>query len=162
MFFSDFNSDAGVPDMNTLSHVIYKSRAVQLFSEEELLTMLRAFHIKNVSLGITGMLLYDEYDFFQVIEGDSARVSQLYDAIRKDPRHDMVTTILSEPLPARAFSNWSMGFYKVDNQQLNSIPEMNDFFTTKKCLAEVDLGIAKKLLQFFAFKHGADNNAKNN
>lgn len=138
--------------MGNLSHIIYRSRAIKVFSSGELLEMLEAFRKKNASLDITGMLLYDESSFIQVIEGEDKIVSQLYDSIKQDSRHRLVTTIVIEEINSREFRNWSMGFYKVDQQQLNNVEGMNDFFTKTECLADVDLGIAKKLLQAFASK----------
>lgn len=140
--------------MFNLSHVIYRSRAIKIYSEDELLEMLKTFRKKNESLGITGMLLYDENSFIQVIEGEDTIISQLYDCIQRDSRHRLVTTIVKEKINDKDFRNWSMGFCRVDQQQLNNIKGLNDFFTNKECLADVDLGIAKKILQVFATKHG--------
>lgn len=141
--------------MGNLSHVVYRSRPAKVFSDEELLEMLEVFREKNKSLDITGMLLYDGSSFIQVIEGDDKIISRLYDSIKRDSRHRMVTTIIDEKLNSREFHNWSMGFYKVDQQQLNNIEGMSDFFT-KECLSDVDIGIAKKLLQVFASKQYDD------
>jgi hypothetical protein len=138
--------------MANLSHVIYRSIAIKAFSEKELLEMLKTFREKNKSLDVTGMLLYDDNVFFQVIEGEDAIISQLYDSIKKDSRHRLVTTLVKEEINARDFLNWSMGFYKVNQQQLNHMEGINDFFTKKECLSEINLGIAKKLLQIFCCK----------
>lgn len=58
------------PLMNKLFHTIYRSRAIKVFSDEELIGMLEEFRKRNAAINVTGMLLYDEDVFFQVIEGE--------------------------------------------------------------------------------------------
>lgn len=141
-------------NMEHLSHIIYTSIAIRYFSDAEILDMLNTFRLNNAKLEVTGMLLYDNSVFFQVIEGKSEVISKLYESIRRDPRHRLVTTIVDEELQEREFANWSMGFYKVNNEQLNKMEGVNDFFTSNKCLTDVTVGISKKLLQVFAAQHG--------
>ena len=69
---------------------------------------------KNARLGITGLLLYKGGNFIQTIEGEESRINDLYDSIGADPRHHGLIRVLSEPLAARKFPDWSMGFRDFD------------------------------------------------
>jgi hypothetical protein len=53
-----------------LYHLLYVISAVKPFSDSELVEMLVKTRAKNISLEITGMLLYKDGNFLQVMEGD--------------------------------------------------------------------------------------------
>jgi len=93
-----------------LKFLVYVSSAVRLFSHEELVELLRLSRINNARLGVTGMLLYDRGNFIQVMEGPGAKVDNLYEKIRADPRHKQVTMLLQGPLEKRQFKTFTMGF----------------------------------------------------
>ncbi|NBQ69762.1 MAG: BLUF domain-containing protein, partial [Nitrosomonadaceae bacterium] len=132
--------------MSNLIHLIYNSAAACAFTEEDFSVMLRKARSKNASLDITGMLLYIEGCFFQVLEGPENAVNALAEAIRQDPRHTRMTTIIREPIVKRAFSEWTMGFTQISLKDLNEIQGLNVFFTTGNVLTDIDSGRAKKLL----------------
>jgi len=66
---------------------------------EELAELLQGARDTNAELGLTGMLLYAEGSFFQVLEGQADVVDALYDKIERDKRHDQVTLVIREPIP---------------------------------------------------------------
>lgn len=136
--------------MSSLIHTIYASRAVTDFSKDDIVNLLSKARKKNASLGITGMLLYDNGSFFQILEGEEAVVDQLFSEIADDKRHHQVAKIISEAIPIRKFSDWSMGYAAISSNELKTIEGMNDFFTKQNCLAKIDAGRAKKLLKAFA------------
>lgn len=137
---------------NDLIHHIYNSAATVPFTEEEFSTLLSNARSKNASLHITGMLLYAEGCFFQVLEGPEENVNAIAETIRQDPRHTRMTTIIREPIAKRAFSEWSMGFTQMTLRDLDDLDGLNDFFSTGNVLTDLDAGRAKKLLT--AFKQG--------
>ncbi len=139
--------------MSNLLHLIYSSRETKNFTEDELIKLLESSRKKNLGLGITGMLLYNDGNFFQILEGDEETITQLYTVIMNDNRHDKITKIVSEFIPHRSFNGWEMGFANITNEQLETIEGLNDFFTEKKCLADIDPGRAKKLLKAFSSGH---------
>ena len=63
---------------------------------------------KNASLGITGVLMYHEGMFLQVLEGDEAVVRSLLETIRNDGRHTDLHILLEEPVTKRHFPDWAM------------------------------------------------------
>ena len=97
-----------------LLSVIYTSAATRLLDDAELEGLLRGAREHNAQQGITGILLYGDGNFMQLLEGPEEAVAGLYARIRRDPRHHMVTTILEERGRGREFSEWSMAYRRID------------------------------------------------
>jgi len=135
-----------------LIRCIYASIAVPQFKEDELPMLLEGARRANAEHGVTGMLLYVEGSFFQVLEGEADAVDATYTRITRDPRHTQVTLIIREPIAQRDFSNWTMGFAVVDRLETGQLDGENDFFTKSSCVDVLDPGRAKKLLA--AFRNG--------
>lgn len=136
--------------MNQLIHLIYASAATVQFDDSELIALLSQARRYNASIDVTGMLLHCEGSFFQVLEGPESAIIALFKIISADPRHNRITTIIKEPISERAFSQWSMAFLGTSQNQVASIDGLNDFFIHGTCLADLDRGRAKKLLQAFS------------
>jgi hypothetical protein len=88
----------------------YVSSAVKPFSVLELRTLLEQCIRNNRPLDITGMLLYKDGNFMQVLEGEERVVRSVHKIIATDRRHRGLITILEGSTPAREFPDWSMGF----------------------------------------------------
>jgi len=106
----------------------YASTALKEWSPEELLKLLKECRNNNDVNNITGILLYTNGTFFQVLEGDEATVNSVYAMIEKDKRHKDVTLIQKEKITERAFPYWSMGFEKINAKDLSKMEGFNDFF----------------------------------
>ena len=138
--------------MPDLMHCIYASAATRHFETAELTELLQVARTHNEAAGLTGMLLYSEGAFFQVLEGVPEAVESLYAKIERDKRHEQVTKIVTEAIPNRSFANWSMGFSQMSRKELALISGTNDFFDGSGCFHNLDSGRAKKLLS--AFREG--------
>jgi hypothetical protein len=132
-----------------LIQCIYASAASRDFETTELAELLGAARADNGKLGLTGMLLYAEGSFFQVLEGQPDVVEALYAKIERDRRHDQVTLIIKEPISKRYFDAWTMGFYEISREELAGMSGVNDFFGKERTEISVDAGRAKKLLAAF-------------
>ena len=137
-----------------LAHCIYCSASTKsVFSSADLATLLAECREKNSKAGLTGMLLYSDGSFFQVLEGDRPVVEALLEKLTKDKRHERVTKIILESIEERAFAQWTMGYSKISKKELADIPGLNDFFAQGRSYMELGEGRAKTLLG--AFKQGA-------
>ena len=108
--------------------IIYLSSATKMMSELELNKLLEQSRIKNKALDITGVLLYFDGDFMQVIEGDETNVKNLYQSIVRDDRHRSVICVFSDHIEDRQFAEWSMGFNKtnyVDIRKITTLENIN-------------------------------------
>lgn len=132
-----------------LISLVYTSTASQPFREtalEELLSVCRA---RNAERDITGMLLYRDGRFIQVLEGDEHTVTRLVEAIGRDARHHDLRVLMTERIAQRRFGDWTMG-YRAFRSGSDASPDGyrdsfgdldagSDVSTTHRALAELTL-----------------------
>lgn len=90
--------------------IVYLSSSPESWSDEELRAILAQSRRNNERVGVTGLLLYVEQNFIQVLEGEEAAVRETYRRIAQDDRHRNIIKLLDEPIEDRLFRGWSMGF----------------------------------------------------
>ena len=105
----------------------YVSSATAFLKPDELLALLNTARANNVALGLTGMLLYKDGNFMQVLEGEEAPLRQLYRKIEKDRRHAGLIKLLDHPIETRQFPSWSMAFTNLDDVTPASVPGYSEF-----------------------------------
>ncbi len=110
--------------------LIYVSIAEKPFTSAELLDLLEHARRNNEKAHVTGMLLYKEGNFMQVLEGEERVVKALAAKISRDPRHSKMITMLEGPLPQREFPEWSMGFADLDAVEASATPGYSEFMNT--------------------------------
>lgn len=96
--------------MSSVHQLIYVSAARAQFAANGLDSILTSARQNNQLLGVTGLLLFHDGSFFQVLEGAQQAVAYIFMKIQKDPRHTGVIVMQSSDVVARAFPNWSMGY----------------------------------------------------
>lgn len=94
--------------------LIYSSQASRPLSQDAFKEILASAEANNRALSITGLLLYSQGHFIQVIEGKRSNVRQLYDRIRRDDRHREIEQLLMHSVEERQFVSWRMGFIEID------------------------------------------------
>ncbi|MGH1488821.1 MAG: BLUF domain-containing protein [Acidimicrobiales bacterium] len=142
-----------------LVHCIYTSSLTAGYDSSELDLILKKARHNNEALDVSGMLLFDEGSFFQILEGEEPNVMTLFEKISLDERHEHMVKIIFEPIEERSFYNWSMGVAHMTRQELAAVPGLNDFFADGNSLAQLDAGRAKSLLA--AFRDGRYRSAIN-
>ena len=93
-----------------MRQLLYVSNTAQHVGVGELDDILTASRRNNALLGITGLLLFIDGGFLQMLEGEERAVRELYARIAADPRHINPQLMLDREVPVRAFPEWSMGF----------------------------------------------------
>ncbi len=116
--------------MSNLIQLIYASSAAELFTEEELVALLHTSRVNNEKINVTGMLLYRDGNFLQVLEGDAQAVDRLYNIIAEDPRHTGVMLISRQTVKERIFPDWEMGFHNINQETVEQYPGFTDFLKT--------------------------------
>ena len=86
------------------------SSGIQQFGKQEIIDILQASRKNNVRLGITGILVYRDGNFMQVLEGTEKNIAELMSSIGKDSRHRGVLVLLKKKIAERQFPQWSMAF----------------------------------------------------
>jgi len=133
--------------MAQLTQLIYVSSAVTLFSEQTLNEMLILARNANRRHQITGLLLYKDGNFMQVIEGNKNDIEQLYNNICRDRRHTGIILLVKEAIEQREFFDWSMGFKNLSSSEVDGFSNFLSTTATDKLLP----GNAKTVL--LSFKH---------
>ena len=72
---------------------------------------------RNPELEITGALFYHNRKFLQVIEGKQESLENLLDILAKDTRHTNITRIIDDRVSERAFSDWNMDSFNLNELQ---------------------------------------------
>lgn len=137
-----------------LYHLVYMSAATDAFSEEDLTDILAASRRNNPKRNVTGMLLYSDGGFIQVLEGPKEQVLALYEHIEQDPRHSSTIKLAEGAVEERSFSEWEMGFQKVDARaaHMAGFSSFLDDPTPAKA-DRMELARPMKLLLSFKDKH---------
>lgn len=89
--------------------------------------MLEQARVKNERLHITGMLLYKDGNFMQLLEGEEPVVRELYATITQDPRHFRLNVLSEETTESRLFPSWSMGFQDLESVDPAKVPGYTQF-----------------------------------
>jgi hypothetical protein len=116
----------------SLYSLVYVSSAKKEMTDDELKGLLKLAREKNTGLGVTGMLLYRDGFFMQALEGEENVLESLFNAIKRDPRHEDVLVVYKKPIHERKFANWTMGFNKIDDKSLECVEGFCDFMQRPK------------------------------
>ncbi|MCR9218983.1 MAG: BLUF domain-containing protein [Alphaproteobacteria bacterium] len=97
-----------------IRRVVYRSKACETPTEDDLWALLDDARARNQAVGLTGVLLYDEGAYLQVLEGRPEAIDRLLASIACDPRHVDMTILGDESDRPRLFGDWSMAFIPWD------------------------------------------------
>lgn len=89
--------------------------------EEELKAILTESRKNNTANNISGMLLYYEGTFIQLIEGSKEAVEETYYRIGADRRHKNLIKLIVGESEYKNFPDWSMGFAVGDKKLFSQL-----------------------------------------
>jgi hypothetical protein len=98
--------------------LLYRSKAKEGITAEDLVSILKASRKNNPKHNVSGILIYRQGYFLQILEGPEDKVVERYTIINKDPRHTDVKILAREKKFPRIFTDWSMGY--LDDNSPNS------------------------------------------
>lgn len=130
--------------------LVYASAASVEFTDAQLLELLEVARANNTQLDVTGMLLFAEGSFLQVLEGEREVVERLFAKIECDPRHENTRVLLRAAVEERVFGDWSMGYRYFG--RLTELPEGLSSFLQQESVDEESTHVALKAL--YAFRDG--------
>ena len=102
-----------------LSQLVYVSTRKPMCTQEEIDKILDSCKRNNPGLNITGVLLYSDTKFIQLVEGDAKVIMGLYDKIKLDNRHSNPMMISYGPIKEKTFPSWHMGTKNLKGDQLD-------------------------------------------
>jgi len=103
-----------------LIRLIDVSSAVEELEDAELDRILDSPVRHNTPQQVTGLLLYSEGGFMQVLESEQPA---------EDSRHHNIIVLNMDPIDEREFSAWSMGFRRLTEEDGDSLPGFEPFFS---------------------------------
>jgi hypothetical protein len=118
--------------------LIYSSQASQPMTAANLEEILLDARAGNEKRDITGVLVYVDGVFLQVIEGDRDAVLGLMASIAKDTRHTSVKVFHEAEIEERAFANWRMAFLNATPAQMAIWAELPGTASIESILANLD------------------------
>lgn len=106
---------------------------------------------------VTGHLSYRQGSYLQVIEGPTEVINDLYERIRRDPRHCDVTTIVREfNVPDRIFHDW--GLQLASGQRPDA--SLDQYLrANQETLLQLDRDGKRLLKPFFRFERAVKNDS---
>lgn len=109
----------------SLYRLVYTSARSSNCDESNIQKILQSSRQNNPALGITGLLIYTENRFLQIIEGPLDNVMNLYEKIEKDSRHAGSNLRYCEPTLTRHFSDWNMAEKNISISELKYKAEIS-------------------------------------
>lgn len=101
-----------------MHQIVYVSTACWAMGNDDLNDILDISRRNNRVNGVTGLLLYIDQGFLQVLEGPEAAVKETYYGhIVHDRRHKALRALSEGKADRRLFAGWSMGFDRLSPDQ---------------------------------------------
>lgn len=95
--------------------VVYISNALRLIEKEQLDELFYQSVKNNETNEITGVLLYKEGTFIQILEGEDQILSDMLKVIERDKRHNNIMIVLDRIITKRLFTNFKTGLSTLNN-----------------------------------------------
>lgn len=118
--------------MSRTHQLIYVSAARHPFSPDQLEGLLEQSRRHNERSSLTGLLLYEDGSFLQLLEGPEEALRTTFSRIENDPRHHRVITVHEADVNERSFPEWSMGYPRLDTVGSMRPEGYTDFFARAK------------------------------
>lgn len=100
--------------MSEIFHLVYLSKAAEDISYSDIMNILEVSRRNNIREGITGVLIFRDGYFLQLLEGNQAAVHKILNAIRQDDRNYSLRVLIESLSERRIFKDWSMAFCDAD------------------------------------------------
>jgi hypothetical protein len=134
-----------------IRQLVYVSNAEFGILPQDIEGILSLSRKNNADLKVTGILVYADGVFIQVLEGDHKTIGDLYDKISDDRRHNKVALISDQFCNERTFPGWSMAYLSESAVRVGEwagVPGVINSEELLEILIENGDSISKYLLNF--------------
>lgn len=111
--------------------LVFTSIATQKMTDEDLKIILYKMRPSNCTLNITGILLYLDPFFMQILEGEERCIDELFNVSLKHTIHHKVSLIYKNAIEKRSFAKWSMGCNKKSMSYFDDIQNLDAFYESE-------------------------------
>ena len=94
-------------EVKQLKQIIYSSRPLG-FDKDTVQQILVSSCKNNQSVEVTGLLIYSEDQYLQLLEGPTPALEETFSKIKSDTRHDNIIVLKEDFTDRRLFSSWTM------------------------------------------------------
>ena len=98
--------------------LVYLSDAKFGLEKSDIEKILTSSRRNNLNDEVTGLLIYSDGVFIQILEGVGETVERVFQRILDDSRHENVEILLDATVESRAFANWEMAFIESTPEEL--------------------------------------------
>lgn len=113
------------------STITYVSTANISLKNSDIKDLMDFVRRRNNELGVTGVLLYSEGNFFQIMEGKKELIQQVFKKILVDARHYDIIKIFEKNSENTSFSKYHSSF-AVASEKFNHNSELQRFLEKEK------------------------------
>ena len=117
---------------------VYTSAAIQPMPKSKLYKILWDSRVRNKLADVTGLLVYVDGNFLQVLEGEEAVVSTLLEKISKDLRHYDVKVVYKAVIEKRTFNAWQMAYVSPSPKELATWAGLSNTTTLETTLKALE------------------------
>ena len=124
-----------------LKTICYVSSQKNNLRISDLSNLFKCTKRNNISIGISGILLHNNGNFMQILEGDAEKVDRLYEKIRVDDRHHSIIVLVNTEICDRLFEGYDTEFSIIDNNK-----QIHKLKLYLNWLKQAELGRVNKLI----------------
>ncbi len=135
--------------MTKIFHLVYKSSAREDLDRYDVSRIINKSQSNNSKSGVTGLLLYRQNTFIQLLEGDEQAVKETYNKILKDSRHSDVKILIESKSSIRIAPQWSMNYVESISEDI-SIKTLFEVFEQLVLESPKDKNLIMPLLTKFS------------
>ncbi|MEP0262814.1 BLUF domain-containing protein [Dokdonia sp.] len=128
--------------------ICYVSTLNKPLSAQELKLLFEFCATKNITEGISGVLLHNSGNFLQYFEGNKEDIQELYtNKIKKDPRHKNIITLFEREINAQYFTGYEAGFTSIIEK--NQIKNLRSYLKLLKYLDSTEMKMLSNTVNSF-------------
>lgn len=120
--------------------LVYSSAPTKKMMKSHLYMILRQSRINNKLNNVTGLLIFVDDLFFQVLEGEEITVKNIFERIKKDKRHQNINILFEGNVKERAFPKWEMAYASPSSKEIAAWAGLHNTTT----IQEIILNMGKK------------------
>ena len=125
-----------------LHTLCYVSSCIESLTVKDLEHLFRVNKRNNTEYKVSGILIYNNGNFLQILEGDEDKVKTIFKKIRRDPRHRNLISLINNPIDERIFHDYDSGFIHFEDPKKRQ--ELHNYISWLK---EAEIKNVDKVIQ---------------
>ena len=117
---------------------VYSSAATEPMPKSKLYKILVEARVNNKLSDVTGLLVYVDGKFLQILEGEEGVVASLLEKISHDRRHKDLKVVYKANIEQRTFASWQMAYVSLSARELAAWAGLRNTTTLEDTLATLE------------------------